>query len=46
MVLGLHTRLTDKIALHTMACDDVDALLALIDPATRQNQLQDRCRPN
>ena len=32
-VVGLHTRLVDKIALHTMACGDVDALLALIDRA-------------
>ena len=32
-VVGIHTRLADKIALHTMACNDVEALLALIDRA-------------
>jgi len=32
-VVGLHTRMTDKIALHTLACGDVDALLRLIDQA-------------
>ena len=30
-VVGVHTRLADKIALYTMACGDVDALLAVID---------------
>ena len=30
-VVGIHTPLADKIGLHTMACGDVDALLALID---------------
>ena len=30
-VVGIHTRLADKIGLHTMACGDVEALLALID---------------
>jgi transposase len=30
-VVGLHSRLVDKIALHTMACGEVDALLTLID---------------
>ena len=28
---GIHAPLADKIGLHTMACGDVDALLALID---------------
>jgi transposase len=32
-VVGIHTPLADKIALHTMACGDVEALLALIDRA-------------
>lgn len=32
-VIGLHTRLTDKIALHATTCGDVDALLALIERA-------------
>lgn len=32
-VVGIHTPLADKIALHAMACGDVDALLALIDRA-------------
>jgi transposase len=32
-VVGIHTRLADKIALHTMACNDVEALLALINRA-------------
>ncbi|MER8854577.1 hypothetical protein NKH94_23785 [Mesorhizobium australicum] len=32
-VVGLNTRLTDKIALHTIACGDVDALLVLIERA-------------
>lgn len=30
-VIGLHTPSAGKIALHAMACGDVDALLALID---------------
>jgi transposase len=30
-VIGIHTSLADKIGLHTMACGDVNALLALID---------------
>ena len=32
-VVGIHTPLADKIGLHTMACGDVEALLALIDRA-------------
>jgi transposase len=32
-LVGIHTRLADKIALHTMACNDVEALLALINRA-------------
>ncbi|MFT4184658.1 MAG: hypothetical protein QM636_22375, partial [Rhizobium sp.] len=32
-VVGVQTPLADKIALHTMASGDVDALLALIDRA-------------
>ena len=32
-VVGVHTPLADKIGLHTMACGDVEALLALIDRA-------------
>lgn len=32
-VIGAHTPLAEKIALHTLACGDVDALLALIDRA-------------
>lgn len=32
-VVGLDTRLAEKIALHSMACGDVDTLLALIDRA-------------
>lgn len=31
--VGIHTPLADKIALHSMACGDVDALLALTDQA-------------
>ena len=30
-VVGIHTSLVEKIGLHTMACGDVNALLALID---------------
>ena len=30
-VVGIHTSLAEKIGLHTMACGDVNALLALID---------------
>jgi len=32
-VIGIHTPLVDKIALHTMACGDVGALLGLIERA-------------
>ena len=32
-VVGIHTPLADKIGLHTMACGDVEALMALIDRA-------------
>jgi hypothetical protein len=32
-VVGIHTPLANKIGLHTMACGDVEALLALIDRA-------------
>ena len=32
-MVGIHTPLADKIGLHTMACGDVEALLALIDRA-------------
>ena len=32
-VVGLQTPMTDKVALHALACGDVDALLALIDRA-------------
>lgn len=32
-VVGIHTPSVDRIALHAMACGDVDALLALIDRA-------------
>lgn len=32
-VIGIHTPLADKIALHAIACGDVDALLALIEQA-------------
>lgn len=32
-VVGIHTPAADKIALHAMACGDVNALLALIDRA-------------
>jgi hypothetical protein len=39
-VVGIHTRLADKIALHTMACNDVEALLALIDRARCEADLQ------
>lgn len=30
-VIGVHSALADKIALHSMACGDVDALLGVID---------------
>jgi hypothetical protein len=33
-VVGIHTPLADKIGLHTMACGDVEALMALIDRAS------------
>jgi transposase len=32
-VIGVHTPLAEKIALHTLTCGDVDALLTLIDRA-------------
>ena len=30
-VIGLHTPIADKIAIHTFACGDADAVLALVD---------------
>ncbi|WP_143748529.1 hypothetical protein [Mesorhizobium carmichaelinearum] len=30
-VIGIHMPLADKIALHSVACGDVDAVLALIE---------------